>query len=291
MAVQYQVSRTVSVHLLPASLLTASSSPGLTVCVCLPAACLPATCPFVSKYHSVCLSTCSLPSCYLPDKTKSHSRCPSTCSLTSCYLPVQNQVSKSVTVHLLTAFLLPTSSTPGLKYFAPPPAACLAATCQFNTRSHSLCLSTCCLHPCYLPVRIQDSQFVSVYLLPAFLLPACLIPGLTACVRLSAACLPPTCQFDSRSHSLFPYSCCLPSSYLPGGLQVSQSVPSTCSLPSCYLPVQLQVSHSVSVHQLPAFHLPASLTPGLTDFVRPSAACLPPTCQFDSRSHSRCPSS
>ena len=148
-------------------------------------------------------------------------------------------------------------------------------------------------------------------MIPAFLLTASSTPGLTVCVRPSAPCLPATCQFYSRSHSLCPSICCLPSFYLPVRLQVSQCVrlpapclhaicqldsrshsrcPSNCSLPSCYLPDRLQVSKSVSVHLLPVFLLPASSTPGHTVRFRQPSRCLSATCQFDSCSHSLCPS-
>ena len=152
-----------------------------------------------------------------------------------------------MSVYLLTAYVLPANLTPGLTVGVRLPSAYLCATCQFNSRSHSRCPSTCSLPSCYLPVQLQVSHSVSVHLLPAFLLPASLTPGLTVCVRPSAACLSPTYQIDFRSHS---------------------RCPSKFSLPSCYLPVQLQVSQSMSVYLLPAFLLPASSTPGLTVGVR-----------------------
>ena len=163
---------------MPAFLLPVSSTPGLTVCVRLPAPCLPATCQFNSR---------------------SHSRCPSTCSLRSCYLPVQLQVTESVSVYMLTAFQLSANTTPGLKVGVRQPAPCLPATCQFNSRSHSRCPFTYSLPSCYLPIQLQVSQSVSVYLLPAFVLPANSTHVLTVCVLLPAACFPASCQFDSRS--------------------------------------------------------------------------------------------
>jgi hypothetical protein len=178
----------VSVHLLPAFLLPASSTPGLIVFVRPSAACLRSTCQFDSRSHSV-------------------------------------------SVYLRPAFMLSASWTPGLTVGVRLPAPCLPATCQIDSRSQSLCPSICSLSSCYLPVRVQVSQFVSVNLLPAFLLPASLTPVLTVCVRPSAPCLPASCQFVSRSHNLCPSNCCLP---------------------SCYLPVQIQDSRAVFVHLLPA---------------------------------------
>ena len=151
--------------MLPAFLLPAISTSGLTVCVRLPAACFLANCQYNSRFQGLSPSTCCLP----------------------------------------------TSSTPCLKVCFRPRAACHPSTSHLNSRSQGLCPSTCCLPCCYLPVQNQVSQSVSVYLLSAFLLPASTNPALTVCVRIASVSLPCTCQFNTRSHSLCPYSSCVTS--------------------------------------------------------------------------------
>ena len=141
-----------TVYALPKFLLLESSILGPTVCVRLTVAYFSATCHFNSR---------------------SQTRCPSICFLLSSYLPDCLRVSQSVSAHLLRNFLLPASSTPGLTVCVIIASVSLPATCQFNSRSHSQCPSTCSLPSCYLPIQLQVSKSVSV---STCCLPLCYLP-------------------------------------------------------------------------------------------------------------------